>query len=247
MIVLVSAVARENALLRDELIAPEPQMCGHIQVTCGQLSSQSVAIATTGIGKANTAAAAALLLHQFHPDIFVMVGCGGAFKDSSLQLGDLAFASEEIYADEGVTSPQGFLDMSQLDLALATIEDRCYFNHYPVDLTTTQHACKRLKDNFSQNPNCQLGPFVTVSNCSGTDSLGLDRHERYQPIIENMEGAAAAHQCLLAHTPFMELRSVSNFVEDRDFSQWNLPQAMENAQKALLSLFELNFFSGLAL
>ena len=247
MIVLISAVARENALLRNELITPAPQMCGHVTATCGQLGRHSVAIATTGIGKANTAAATALLIQQFHPDILVMVGCGGAFKNSSLQLGDLAFADEEIYADEGVTSPQGFLDMAQLDLPLATVDDHAYFNRLPVDLVTAQRACKLLKISLTQGQNCQLGPFLTVSNCSGTDSLGLNRHERYQPIIENMEGAAAAHQCLLARTPFMELRSVSNFVEDRDFSQWNLPQAMDNAQKALLLLFELNIFNGLAL
>jgi futalosine hydrolase len=57
---------------------------------------------------------------------------------------------------------------------------------------------------------------------------------RFDGICENMEGAAAAHLCALYDTLFLEIRSVSNRVEDRNFAAWNLPLAMRRAQQAAL-------------
>ena len=51
-----------------------------------------------------------------------------------------------------------------------------------------------------------------------------------------MEGAAAAHLCRLYGVPFLELRGISNQVEDRQVEQWNLPLASARAQRAGLHL-----------
>ena len=44
----------------------------------------------------------------------------------------------------------------------------------------------------------------------------------------------------LESNPIVELRGVSNLVEDRDLSRWNIPLAVERAQK-----FALQFISAL--
>jgi futalosine hydrolase len=49
-----------------------------------------------------------------------------------------------------------------------------------------------------------------------------------------MEGAAAAHVCALYDLPFLELRGISNLVEDRDREKWRLAEAAEAAQAAAL-------------
>lgn len=51
-----------------------------------------------------------------------------------------------------------------------------------------------------------------------------------------MEGAAAAQVCQQYHVPFLELRGVSNLVEDRNLDSWDLEGAAENAQQALMAL-----------
>ncbi len=245
MIVLLTAVDQENTLLRQRLIAPHQHSCAHLNLTSGQLGHLDLTIATSGIGKTNTAAATALLIQHLHPSLVVMIGCGGAFPDCGLKLGDLAIASEEIYADEGVMTADGFLDMADLKLALANTATSRYYNRFPVDQQLAQQAC-RLLDAATESPRCVWGPFSTVSTCSGTNDLSSQRRRHTLAIIENMEGAAAAHQCLLNQTRFLELRSVSNPVEQRDLSRWDLPLAMTNAQKAFLSLVDQGLFNGLS-
>ncbi|HEX8243978.1 MAG TPA: hypothetical protein VF541_10795 [Longimicrobium sp.] len=82
----------------------------------------------------------------------------------------------------------------------------------------------------------RVGPFVTVSACSGTAARGAVVAARFGGICEGMEGAALAHVAALYDTPFLELRAVSNLVEDRDLSRWKLADAAEAAQRAVRAL-----------
>ena len=52
--------------------------------------------------------------------------------------------------------------------------------------------------------------------------------ERWGAVCENMEGAAAAHVSLLYGVPFAEARGISNIVEDRDRSRWDINTACAN-------------------
>ena len=82
------------------------------------------------------------------------------------------------------------------------------------------------------------GAFITVQECSGQQILGEERAARFDAICENMEGAAAAHLCCLYGLPFMEVRAISNKVEDRDRSGWDLPLACGRAQEAAVFLLQ---------
>jgi len=75
----------------------------------------------------------------------------------------------------------------------------------------------------------QKGPFVTVSQCSGTRSRGDELYDRFGGLCENMEGAAAAHICAIYAIPFLEIRGISNLVEDRDTSKWRIQDAAQAA------------------
>jgi futalosine hydrolase len=55
--------------------------------------------------------------------------------------------------------------------------------------------------------------------------------------IESMEGAAFLFSCLMEKTPCIQLRSVSNLVEERDKAKWNLPLALKNLNQVLWQLF----------
>ena len=51
---------------------------------------------------------------------------------------------------------------------------------------------------------------------AGTTARGLELTGRTGGICENMEGAGAALACRQTGVPFMELRGISNLVEDRE-------------------------------
>ena len=79
----------------------------------------------------------------------------------------------------------------------------------------------------------RTGPFVTVSCCSGTAALGEAMAARFPgALCEGMEGAALAHVAAIYQVPLLELRAVSNLVEDRDMSRWRIREAAETAQAA---------------
>jgi futalosine hydrolase len=72
-----------------------------------------------------------------------------------------------------------------------------------------------------------LGPFVTVSTVTARDQRAEALIKAYAPIMESMEGAAAAHLARLYDVPFLEIRSAGNRVGRRDKDAWDLPLSFE--------------------
>jgi futalosine hydrolase len=71
------------------------------------------------------------------------------------------------------------------------------------------------------------GNFITVSGVSATQQRGAMLGTMYQGLCENMEGGAVARVCHEFKLPLLEMRAVSNLVEDRDMEQWKLGAASE--------------------
>jgi futalosine hydrolase len=232
MILLLAAVPFETELLRRVLAPCEVRRCGGRALYQGTLAGESVALQHSGVGKANAAATTALLLEALRPEAVLCFGCAGAYLGSGLQVGDLVVASEEIYGDEGATVQEGFLDMQALGFPLAEQGGERWFNRFPVDeeLLTLGH---RLVAEGCGSQRVARGPLVTVSNCSGTAAAGNALARRTGGLGENMEGAAVAQLCASYAVPFFEVRGISNLVEDRDLSRWNLAVAATAAQQAV--------------
>jgi futalosine hydrolase len=95
-------------------------------------------------------------------------------------------------------------------------------------LTRAQKFLKRF------NP--KIGPFVTISEVSGTRKRADEMEKRFRGICENMEGAAVAQLCTLYDTPFLEIRGISNLVKDRDRKEWNLSAAVRVSQQAAMEI-----------
>jgi len=233
MIALIAAVPMETSLLRRSLSPCEVRNCGCRELFLGTRPGLSVVLLHSGVGKANAAAATSALLGFCKPSAVIVVGCGGAFPESGMQVGDLAMATEEIYGDEGVLTPEGFLDMQTIGLPLVQRNGHSFFNRYPASPTLLDKARNLLTGPF---PRLVSGPFVTVSTCSGTLAGGLELARRTQGICENMEGAAVAQVCAMHNIPFLEIRGISNMVENRDTSKWNLKGGADVAQRAVLEI-----------
>lgn len=53
-----------------------------------------------------------------------------------------------------------------------------------------------------------------------------------------MEGAAFFYACLLAGVPFLQIRSISNRVEPRNRTAWDIPSAIQNLNQTLMEMLE---------
>jgi futalosine hydrolase len=238
MIALVAAVPIETELLRRYLAPCEVRSCGRRDLFRGTLCGIPVALMHSGVGKANAAAAVSILLETLNPSMVIGTGVAGAFPQSGLTVGDLALATDEIYGDEGALTPQGFLDMKELGLALVQRSGRRLFNTFPLDGSTLD-LIRPILTRYAAAAGCQLGvgPFVTVSTGSGTDASAREMASRTGGICENMEGAALAQICALYGASFIEIRGISNLTGDRDLSLWNVRKGAEAAQCAIRDLF----------
>jgi futalosine hydrolase len=182
------------------------------------------------------------VLLETHPVRAVVgFGVGGAYPGAGLDVGAVALATREIYGDEGADTPTGWISTESIGIALAEREGERLFNEFPVDQGLLSRARSALER--AGNP-AVAGPFVTVSCCSGTLARGEALARRFSAVCESMEGAAYAHVAALYGVPFLELRGISNLVEDRDLSRWRLKEAAEAAARAV-QFSILNFESGL--
>jgi futalosine hydrolase len=220
---LVCSVALEAAPLLARLEDAMRLEIGRKPATSGTLDGAPVLVLEGGMGKANAAHALTALLETRAVRGVIGFGVGGAYSGSGLEVGGVALASEEIYGDEGVETPAGWISTEGIGIALLERAggERC-FNHFALPAARVAAAEEALRD---AGIAASTGPFVTVSACSGTASRGAVLADRFGAICENMEGAALAHLAALYEVPFLEVRGISNAVEDRDLSRWRLHDA----------------------
>ena len=229
-IIILSATAFEQGRVREGVGEAVRQEVAGREWVSGKVRGQEVVLVETGIGAVNAAHALTCVLQERRPDWVLQVGVGGAYPEGGLGIGDLAWARGENYGDLGVRTEEGWQSAEVIGIPVLTT-DAEYYNCFPLAGEWVDRAAEILTE-------AEVGPFVTVQECSGTDALGLERGERFGALCENMEGAAAAHVCALYGVPFVELRAMSNRVERRDRDRWDLPLAIERAQAAALRLLE---------
>ncbi len=237
-IIIAAATHKELSLLVRSIGAgPEPGTRTGCEIYRGKLGSATLFLTVTGIGKANTASALTALLERVTPRFIINVGCAGAYGGSGLQVGDLAVASAEVYGDEGVLTPAGWESLESIGIPQVVRGGSRFFNEFPLTMLLAEQA---VQLGAAQGITVRRGRFVTVSTCSGTTARGDDLARRFDAICENMEGAAAAHVALLYGVDCLEIRGISNMVEDRDLSAWNIPLAVETAQRFVLKYLEFH-------
>jgi futalosine hydrolase len=198
----------------------------------GSLAGKRLMLAVSGIGKVNAAHTATRLIHEFSPAVIMNIGIGGAYPSSGMKIGDIVIAEKEIYGDEGVLMMNGFHGIDLIGMPLLKKGRKKYFNEFPLDKPYVRKAVSAASC-FTSHVS-RKGYFLTVSACSGTKKRALELEHRFGAICENMEGAAIVHICTLYGVPVIEMRGISNIVEDRDRTKWNITLAAENCQKAAL-------------
>jgi futalosine hydrolase len=227
MIIVTAATPFETQWLTSQLTRTRPAAIGKFTALKGKIGTVPILIFNIGIGKTNAAHGATLLLEKFRPALILLIGCGGAYRRSGLIPGDLAIAGEEIFGDEGVITPQGWRSTKYLNLPLLRKEEQSFYNSFPMNQKIVNKAQKIL-----QRFTPKTGPFVTVSEITGTEEKAAEMERRFRGMCENMEGAAVAHVCTLYDAPFLEIRGISNVVKQRNKREWKISAATRISQEA---------------
>jgi futalosine hydrolase len=239
MIALLCSVQAEaeDILARTKVTATT--QLGSKAIIAGTFAGREVLLCVGGMGKVNAAHAATLMIAEFAPEALVLFGIGGAYPSSGAAIGDVALAHQEIAGDEGVLTHDGFMDTEHIGIPLIKTASSVIYTTYPASEPLLKRSLRRLITTAeSGSGKVHFGPFVTLSTCTGTSARARELEERYHGLCENMEGAAVAQVATLHGVPWLEVRGISNIVEDRDLSKWDIPRAAGSAQRAVVSILE---------
>ena len=228
---LVCSVPFECERLRDALAGPREVRVGRKPAWTGRLDGVEVVLLAGGMGKTNAAHALTALLETRPVRGVVGFGIAGAYPGAGLAAGDVALATAAVYGDEGVQAPAGWISTEGIGIPLWETGEWRLFNHFRLDARLVERARAALA---AAGIRAAAGPFVTVSCCSGTAAAAQAMAARVPgALCEGMEGAALAHVAAIYGVPLLELRAVSNLVEDRDLSRWRIRDAAQAAQDAV--------------
>jgi futalosine hydrolase len=200
------------------------------------LRSSSAAVLTTGIGAVNTAhALTRYLAANRAPSLVIQTGVAGAYVPANIPVGSVVLADTEIYGDLGVLTPDGWRPLEEIGIPLVEARDARppLFNYFPLDSALVAQAASAAGPLVART-----GKFLTLSQVTGVRALGDALFERFGALCESMEGAAAAHVCALYEVPFLEVRGISNLVENRDRARWRIAEAAVAAQKVVMKCLD---------
>lgn len=176
----------------------------------------------TGIGLTASTYSLTRQLHIKRPDLIVQAGVGGCF-DTNYPLGAVVAIKQETIADQSVIELDKLKTMFDLKLVPQ--------NQYPFAkgwLVNKTEVLKKVK----------LKKVIGVSTNEITTSRQKVKFykDTFNPVIESMEGAALHYVCLMEKIPFLQLRSISNYIGERNKKNWNMKESIINLNKELISL-----------
>jgi futalosine hydrolase len=179
---------------------------------------------STGIGLAGSAVEITRLVLQNVPDLVIQAGIAGSLE-GEISVGDTVLVKGEIIGDLGVWENE--LWKTIFDLSLASE------NSFP------------FREGILANPYLPSFQFMDLPavvalsvNQISTDKRMIDhwKNSSPRPAIESMEGAALHEACLRLKIPFLQIRSVSNIVGERNKDKWNVPLAIDQLNQHLIRL-----------
>jgi len=183
--------------------------------------SEKIDFLITGIGVPQTIFKLTNELSKKNYDLVINLGIAGSFN-KELELGKLVHVTENSFADIGFETSSSFIPIGKSKMAQN--------EKYKFVNTTSFRFLK----------NMQSVKEITVNSTSGNKKTIALRKEIYTADTESMEGAAIFYVCSEKQVDFIEIRSISNFIEERKPENWDIPLAISN-----LNEYAINFISDL--
>ncbi|MEO6636988.1 MAG: futalosine hydrolase [Ginsengibacter sp.] len=161
------------------------------------------------------------LLHKKY-DLVIQAGIAGSFDDK-FEKSEVFFVQEDTFADIGVDENGTFKTLFELGFAKENeppYTNGWLRNDHPIFTKDLLPAVKA----------------ITVNKIINNKTQVANLKDKFQATLESMEGAAFHYVCLLQKVNFLQVRSVSNIVGERDKSKWKIKDAIEALNNELQKL-----------
>jgi futalosine hydrolase len=187
-------------------------------------AQRNVEMLITGIGSSATIYHLTKKLLTNHYDLVIQAGIAGMFA-GKFTLGAVVFVKEDAFADVGIEEKgelrtffeYGFLDKNEFPFSDGKLlNPSAILEKIPLPAATAI-TVNMVSDNFVHNENFR---------------------QKYHADIESMEGAAFHYVCLQHKINFLQVRSLSNVVGERDKSRWVIDSSIRNLNSELIKIID---------
>lgn len=175
-----------------------------------------VEVLVTGVGMVATAFSLGRKFSEEVFDLAINAGIAGSFK-KNVEIGETVVVKEDRFVELGAEDNDEFISIDKLGFGISTYLSS--FNHASLESLKTVSG-------------------ITVNKVHGRLSSIENTLNLFNPDIESMEGAAFLFACQQINVPAIELRTISNYVEPRNRSSWQIPLAIANLNNTLIRFIE---------
>jgi futalosine hydrolase len=195
--------------------------------TLASMEKHKVELVITGVGLMTSTYALAKAIGIHHPELVIQAGIAGTLQQDQ-PLGEVVVVQNETIGDLGVLEAGGF--RSLFDLKLLSTE-----------LTPWKNGQLANEHELLNKIGLKLVNGVTVNEIS-TDQQTIHYYRnQLKAEIETMEGAALHYVGLMEKIPFLQIRSLSNYIGERDKKKWDIKMSIANLNRELQRLLKKDF------
>ena len=176
----------------------------------------------TGVGAPACMYSLTKRLHEKKFDTIIQAGIAGTFK-TIYPPGETVIVKQDVFADLGIYESDNFYTLFEKGFATSNMPP--YNNEKLVNSLTNTFSLTEVN-------------AITVNMVSDKKEQAEMFVKKYDPDIETMEGAAFHYVCISESLPFIQLRSISNFVGDRPGVKWKMKEAVESLNDNLTRIVQ---------
>jgi len=187
----------------------------------GDINNADILISGIGLTASTYHLAKQLALKKY--DLVIQAGVAGCF-DLRIPLGAAVAVKQDAIADQSVIELQKLKTL--FDLNLVPQDQYPYKKGWLIN--TNKEVLKKMK--------LKIVKGISVNQISTSKLMIKFYRDVFDPVTESMEGAALHYVCLMENVPFVQIRSISNYIGERNKKKWDMMDSIMNLNDSLVRI-----------
>jgi len=177
-------------------------------------SNSHADVLITGVGAPSTLYHLQKRIQQVDYDCIIQAGIAGSFNNET-ELGKVVMIQQDCFADLGIEEKEIYTPI--FNTSFADKDEFPFTGGWLVN-----------SNEFLVKTGLPKAKAITVNRISDSALQKQQFINSFNADIESMEGAALHYICLQEKIPFLQIRSISNLVGERDKTKWKIKEAIQN-------------------
>jgi futalosine hydrolase len=185
----------------------------------GNFNNADILISGIGLAASTYHLAKQLALKKY--DLVIQAGVGGCFE-LRIPLGSVVAVEQDTIADQSVVELERLKTL--FDLNLVPQDQYPYKKGWLIN--PNKEVLKKTK--------LKIVKGISVNQISTSKQMIKFYRDAFDPVTESMEGAALHYVCLMENIPFIQIRSISNYIGERNKQKWDMMDSIANLNDTLI-------------